>query len=143
MSFPPPIELLPHRPPMLFLDEVTFFDDPVVECRAHVREGELFVKNGAMHASVTLEHMAQCVGVYTGLWARARGEPIRVGYLIGVRDATFDVDTIATGDVLTVTAKRVWGDTELGAFECTVAVGGEVIARASLSVYGAAGGRGS
>lgn len=143
MSFPPLVDLLPHRPPMLFLDDVVRWKDPVVECRVCIREDALFVANGTLRASVTLEHMAQCVGVYTGLWARSRGEPIRIGYLIGVREASFDVDVLEVGDELEVTARCVWGDTELGAFECSVTRRGEAVARALLSVYGASEGKSS
>jgi len=79
--------------------------------------------------------MAQAVAAYAGLVARSAGEPIRIGYLIGVRELKLEAESFVPGDVLTVRARRVWGDDQLGNFEADVTRSGVEVARASLTVF--------
>jgi predicted hotdog family 3-hydroxylacyl-ACP dehydratase len=79
--------------------------------------------------------MAQCVAAYAGLSGHERGEPVRVGYLVGAREVTLPDEPFRVGDVLRVTAQHAWGDDILGSFHCRVDRGGETIARATLNVY--------
>src|SRR4051812_987193 len=95
---PPVAALLPHRPPMLLLDEVCAVAQAGLTCRAVVRATSLFVREGQAHVVLALEYMAQTVAAFVGLRALARGEPIRVGYLVGSREVVFEVDHLAVGD---------------------------------------------
>jgi predicted hotdog family 3-hydroxylacyl-ACP dehydratase len=78
--------------------------------------------------------MAQCVGAFVGLRATARGEPVRVGYLVGANEVVLDVDHFDAGDRLRVEARHVFGDTRMGQFVCRVLREGQVVAHATLSV---------
>ena len=133
--FPSVAELLPHDPPMILIDEVCAWTEPIVRCRVKLREGSPFVRGGRAHAVVTLEYMAQTVGAYVGLWSRKRGEPIRIGYLLGARDVALEVDALDVGDEIIIEVQRVWGNDELGSFECKVERAGVPIASATLNVY--------
>jgi predicted hotdog family 3-hydroxylacyl-ACP dehydratase len=119
---------------MLLLDEVCSWERDVVECRVRVRHDSPFVRHGRVPGSVALEYMAQCIAVYAGLRARSRGEPIRIGYLLGARDVTFE-DDFRVGDMLVVQAVHVWGDAQLGSFSCRVERAGEKVAGGNLQVY--------
>lgn len=135
MSFAPPADYLPHDPPMVLLDAVVAKEGVGVTCTLVVREGAAFVSAAGVRAVVTLEYMAQAAGVYAGIEARARHEPIRWGFLIGCSELVLAVDMLPVGTALRVEARRVWGDARLGQFECRVArASGEPVAAATLNV---------
>jgi predicted hotdog family 3-hydroxylacyl-ACP dehydratase len=129
------VELVPHRPPMLLLDEVESWDQGKTACRVILRDDSPFVEAGRVSPMVAVEYMAQCVAASAGLRGHARGEPVRVGYLVGAREIALPAEPFRVGDVLRVEASHVWGDELLGNFQCTVERAGEVVARATLNVY--------
>jgi predicted hotdog family 3-hydroxylacyl-ACP dehydratase len=135
VSFPPITELLPHRPPMLWIDEVVHHQGDDVHCRLTVRESHVFVEAGRVEPVVAIEWMAQTVGALVGLYDRAVSERPRPGYLIAVPDAQFFVDIFEVGDVLEIKAQLSWGDSTLASFEAQVEREGKLTARAQLSVY--------
>lgn len=128
-------EMLPHRPPMLLLTAVDHADAEAIVCRVQLEEGAAFVREGRAGAHVAIEYMAQAVAAFAGSRSLAEGRPVEVGYLIGARDVTFEVDWLYVGDELTVEARRVWGDDVLGSFNCRVSRAGAPIAEGSLNVY--------
>lgn len=135
MSFPNIEELLAHKPPMRWVDEVVARDGEAIQCRLTIRPEHVFVREGKVEPLVAVEWMAQCIGALVGLRDREHSEPPRPGYLIAIPEATLTVDTFAVGDVLDLFARRVWGDDELASFECRVEQSGTTVARAQISVY--------
>jgi predicted hotdog family 3-hydroxylacyl-ACP dehydratase len=128
-------DLVPHRPPMLLLDEVASYDGSCLACNVVLRDDSPFVEEGHVNAPIALEYMAQCIAAYVGIRGQARGEPVQIGYLIGAREVIFNVDSFSVGDVLRVEVSHAWGDDTLGSFACSVARGDQVVATATLSVY--------
>ncbi len=127
-------DILPHRPPMILLDEVLSREGERIVCALTLRDGSPFVNEGRLQAVVTLEYMAQCAAAFAGLLARERGEGVRKGFLVAVREMDLARDWIAVGARLVVDAERVWGDATLGHFKCSVRERCDVFARAALSV---------
>lgn len=134
-ALPPVASLVPHRPPMVLLDEVRAWDGATARCRLTVRPDAPFAVEGRVPAAVALEYMAQCAAVHGGLGARDRGEPARGGYLLGARSLSLAVDHFDAGDVLDVEARREDGDGTLEHYEAAVHRAGARVAWASLSVY--------
>src|SRR5580658_879113 len=122
------VDVVPHRPPMLLLDEVVAWDGTRVECRVVLRDGSPFVEAGRVASTLAIEYMAQCIAVYVGLQAYARGEPIPKGYLVGAREISLPAAGFRVGEELRVMATPLWGGPTLGSFECTVDRVGEVVA---------------
>jgi len=120
---------------MILVDEVISFEKDEAVVRALVRPECPLLDGGRAPAVLTLEHMAQSVAVYAGIASWMHGHPIRVGYVIACSSMTMSADDLRAGDELRVTVRRVWGDEQLGHFECSTSRGGDVYARASLSVY--------
>jgi predicted hotdog family 3-hydroxylacyl-ACP dehydratase len=129
------VDVVPHRPPMLLLDEVVAWDANRVECRVVLRNDSPFVEAGRVASTLAIEYMAQCIAVFVGLEAYERGEPIPLGYLVGARDISLPPDGFRVGDVLAVQAAPIWGGQTLGSFQCKVDRVGEVVAQGSLNVY--------
>ncbi len=136
MSVYPPIEaVLPHRPPMILLDRVEDDGEGYLRCSVTLREDSPFVENGAVSSVVVVEYMAQCVAAYSGLKAVRRGDPARIGYLLGTRSVELAAATCEVGEELIVRAEHVWGDDALGQFDCTVHSAGRLVAAGVLNVF--------
>ena len=131
----PAIEaILPHRAPMILLDRVEEDSPDSIACSVTPHEASPFAEHGSVPAVVATEYMAQCVAAYAGLKAFRRGEPIRIGYLIGARTIEFSVDRFPLECRLLVRARRTWGDDALGRFDCSVERNGDRVASAVLTV---------
>lgn len=134
--YPPIVELVPHRPPMLLLDRVLSYDGERVVCETVLEAGSPFVEQGRVPAVVGIEYMAQAIAAGAGLSARDSGETTaRMGFLLGCRDLAIAVDSFQVGDRLTVEARRTWGEKELGSFACQVRRGDEILVEGALTVY--------
>ena len=103
--------------------------------RVTLTPSSMFVENGRVDALVGVEYMAQTIGAFVGYIGLAKGQAVRVGFLVGIREAKFLVPSFSVGDVLDVEVVRVWGDEDAGAFQCTLTRGGEPLLTASLQVF--------
>lgn len=135
MTYPPIQTLLPHAPPMLWVDEVLHHEADLVRCKLTIRSGHVFVDQGRVEPVVAVEWMAQAVGALVGLWDRENDLTPRPGFLIAIPEARFEVDWFYVGDELILTARRAWGDHQLASFEAEVGLRGQTVASAQLSVY--------
>jgi len=84
-------ELLPHRPPMRFVERIERETDDGVVCAARVSERSAFSAGGSAPALVALEMAAQSAAVYEALrrFRETNDAGARVGYLVGARDVRF------------------------------------------------------
>ena len=135
IAFPAIAEVLPHSAPMILLDEIVAYGGASIRCRAAIRSDSTFVSAGRVRAIVSLEYMAQAVAAFAGMRGRAIGGPLRIGYVIGAREMTLEVDQFGIGDELLVDAEEAWGDERMSSFRCKVNRDGRCIAKASLSFY--------
>lgn len=130
----PAVDFVPHRPPMLCLDEVGEDSATSVECFVTIRPDFIFLDDDGVRPLAMIELVAQACAVHLGLQARREGRSPRVGMVIGCREADFLAPRLALGDELTVTVHRAPDKLEATAFTGEVARGGAVIGRVSLTV---------
>jgi predicted hotdog family 3-hydroxylacyl-ACP dehydratase len=135
VSYPEIAELIVHRPPMLLLDRLVDTTETSVTCEVTLRTDSTFVRQGRARAIVSLEYMAQCVGVFAGYQRFSRSEKPKIGYLVGARDVVLEVDTLEAGDRLLVRAEHLWVCDRAASFKCSVKRETATIATAMLSVY--------
>ena len=128
-------ELLPHRPPMILLDEILGYDETSLAAGVTVSAASLFVEAEGVPAHIGLEYMAQACGAFAGLLARERGEPVRIGFVLGTRQYRAHVPCFRRGDRLAITVAVLYQDEQVGAFECRIEIAGKLAAEAQLSVY--------
>jgi predicted hotdog family 3-hydroxylacyl-ACP dehydratase len=120
---------------MILVDEVLAHEGSGVRSRVKIREDSLFVKDGRVPAVIAIEYMAQGIGLHAGFEACRKGNPVRVGYLLGTREMNLEVDSFEVGDELEIEVERLFGEEQLGAFRCSVSRAGKQVAAATLSVY--------
>lgn len=138
MNLPPIGELVPHDGTMCLLDRLLAADDENLSAAVAIGADTLFCEGGQVGAWVGVEYMAQAVAAHAGLAARQRGEPVRVGFLLGTRRYACRVPGFAQGMVLHVHVQRVLqGENGLGAFECRIQDGanGAELASATITVF--------
>lgn len=136
MTFPAIETLVPHRGPMLWVDEVIGRGDDRVRTLLTIRPDHVFLTDGRVEALICVEWMAQTVAALVGLRDRDDGEATpRPGYLIAIPEAHFLVPHFSVGDAVEIEVNRIWGDDELASFKCEVQRDHVPCATAQVSVY--------
>lgn len=134
-------DLLPHSGPMVLLDQLVAADDESLCAEVRVREDSLFYVDGAVGGWVGLEYMAQAIGAFAGYSARLRGEPVRIGYLLGTRHYECKQASFTLGSRLKIYVKRVLQSADgLAAFDCRIDDENGLVASANLTVFQSADG---
>jgi len=121
MNTPDMRDLVPHSGTMVLLDRVLSVDGDGLCAEVAIHAGSVFCEHGEVGAWVGIEYMAQAIAAHAGYCARLRGEPVKLGFLLGSRRYTSRVGGFRAGTVLTVCVQRVLqGENGLGAFECRI-----------------------
>ena len=130
-------ELLPHQAPMLLLDKLLDYQGARVRCETRVgaRHGLLLDPQGKLPAWVGLELMAQTIAAWAGMRGRERGEPVRIGMLLGSRQYQSLVPSFEAGERLVIEAECLLEDGGMASFECRILRGDLPCADARLSTY--------
>ena len=130
-------ELLPHQAPMLLLDRLLDYQGARVRCETRIgeRHGLLLDERGNLPAWVGLELMAQTIAAWAGMQGRLRGEPVRIGMLLGTRKYRCQPEGFAPGTLLTIEACCLLQDGGMASFDCRILLDGEECAQARLSTY--------
>ncbi len=136
-SFGPVADYLPHRPPMLLIDEVVEMVGDRIVCRTTIHPDCVFAIDGQVHPSAMIELVAQVCAIAVGVRASRAGNPPKLGLIIGCREVAFDIDSFAVGDDLVITVNKVFGQTQLAAFVGTVHRRDALCATIHLSVVDA------
>jgi len=130
----PIVELLPMKPPMVFLDEVVSFDDPRLVTGVEIRPGIPFFEANGVSAWIGIEYMAQSVAAHAGVVARRRGESPTVGFLLGTRSYKCNVSRFSEGERLRINVEPLFFEEGLGAFACSIETD-RPLALATINVY--------
>ena len=136
MDLPDIRTLVPHAGRMVLLDRVVSAgaEDLCAEVRIH--KDSLFCLDGAVGSWVGLEYMAQAIGAYAGYTARLRGEPVKLGYLLGTRCYECTRPSFSAGTLLRIHVKRLLqSENGLASFECRIDAENGQLASANLAVY--------
>ena len=130
---------LPHRPPMLLLDQVIDVSADSSSARLVITEESSFYMGslGGVPSCVGLEYMGQTAAVSDG-WQREQGlvEP-HLGFFLGCRRFTAHVDVFELGDCLNIHASgATFVGNQLVNFACSIECEkrGVELASGSLSV---------
>jgi predicted hotdog family 3-hydroxylacyl-ACP dehydratase len=119
--YPPVEELLPHTGRMVLLTAVVAHSRDATACVVDIRPDSAFLNaEGSVPPWVGVEYMAQCIAAHGGLRAKAAGEPIKAGFLLGSRSIEVRCTGFPPGQRLKATARHLWGESGYFSFECTL-----------------------
>ena len=136
MELPDVRSLLPHSGAMVLLDRVVAIEDDRLSAEVSIRPDSLFYRAGGVGAWVGMEYMAQAIAAYVGHLAQARGEPVKVGFLLGLRRYECSRPVFERGSVLRVHVKCILhSENGLGSFDCYIEDANEKLASATVTVF--------
>ena len=136
MGMPDIRSLLPHAGPMVLLDRVISVDEDSLLAEVCIRSDSLFCNGGGVGAWVGVEYMAQAIGAWAGYTAQLRGEPVKLGFLLGTRRYECRRPIFLLGSVLRVHVQRLFqSENGLGSFECTIDNEEGRVATANVTVF--------
>ena len=101
---------LPHKPPMLLLEEVVNVTDETATCRVTVSTHGVLAPfidaEGNLPGWFALELMAQTVGVWSGWHRQQQGQTsISLGMVLGARELVCAAGYLPGGKALSITVK--------------------------------------
>jgi predicted hotdog family 3-hydroxylacyl-ACP dehydratase len=123
MSTYPPIDtLIPHKPPMMLIDEIAGeVDDGVIVIARPNSRAWYANEDGSMPAWIGIELMAQAISAWAGLQAYKTGMPPRKGFLIGTREYKSKSSSFTAGKELFIEVHKVYSESQgLAAFNCLI-----------------------
>jgi predicted hotdog family 3-hydroxylacyl-ACP dehydratase len=137
MTLPVISALVPHRGSMSLLDRVLSADSESMCAEVAIHATSMFCDGASVGAWIGIEYMAQAVAAHAGYCASLRGEPVKVGFLLGTRRYDCACAGFAVGTVLQVHVRsELQGENGLGAFECRIDdQHGATLASATVTVY--------
>lgn len=127
---------VPHRGSMLLIDRLLEVGEEHAVAEVRVARDGMFVQPQGVPAWVAIEYMAQTVAAWAGWRAAQKGEPAKIGFLLGSRKLEALQPFFALGAVLRVEVQyELLGSNGLGMFSCQVLHNGQLAARARVSVF--------
>lgn len=130
--------VVPHGGAMSLLGSLLQADAETLTAQVQITPESMFCGPDGVGAWVGVEYMAQAVAAHAGYCARLRGEPVRVGFLLGTRRYACSVSAFAPGSDLRIHVSRaLQGENGLGAFDCRIDDGasGAELASATITVF--------
>lgn len=134
---------IPHRPPMVWIDEVRAYRADGGECAITLKEGGLYWSAGGLRAPSCLEFIAQAYGfcwiAYVTRIQNPGAVPMARAFLAAFKDASFAeparMAQVKVGDqlVIRISNRRPMGP--IAAFRGEVLHQGDVIASAQMRTF--------
>lgn len=133
----------PHRPPMVWIDEVTDYGATGGECLVKIKHDGLYMDPGGLRASACIEFIAQAYGYMSIAWRvyeqQPNAKPLKRAFLAAIKDATTcgpqTLATVKSGDELRVKISGVRSLGPITMFNGEVVRGSEVLATAAMKVF--------
>jgi len=136
MELPDIRSLVPHSGTMVLLDRVVAVDEESLCAEVTIRPNSQFCHAEGVGGWVGIEYMAQAIAAHAGHAAWLRGEPVRIGFLLGTRRYECTRPMFAIGSTLRIEVKcLLLADNGLGSFECRIDDEYGVAATATLSAF--------
>lgn len=121
---------------MVLLDRVVSADADNLLAEVRIRSDSLFCNADGVGVWVGIEYMAQAIAAWAGCIARSRGEPVKLGFLLGTRRYECSRPIFVIGSLLQVHVRRVFQDESgLGSFECYIDDEQGRVATATVTVF--------
>ncbi|QRX84710.1 3-hydroxylacyl-ACP dehydratase [Glaciimonas sp. PAMC28666] len=106
---------------MVMLDRFVAADEERLCAEVVIRPDSLFMGPDGVGSWIGIEYMAQSIAAFAGHKGRLRGEPAKVGFLLGTRRYDVSCALFPPGVVLWIVVKRLMqADNGLGSFECAI-----------------------
>ncbi len=134
--------ILPHKHPMILIDDIVDYSIPDrwLSAKVSIKENSLFydAKIKGVSSVIGIEYMAQSIGCYAFL--RKKLKTPKVGYLLGTRLYNNLSEKFELGKTYFILVKEIFSEGEINSFDCLIYnETKEEVASAALNVYQEAG----
>jgi predicted hotdog family 3-hydroxylacyl-ACP dehydratase len=79
-------DLIPQRPPMVMIDELSYAGEKSAGGRLFILESNLFCSKGFFQEAGIVEFIAQTAAAYTGYLQLKEGKSVRLGFIGSVKN---------------------------------------------------------
>lgn len=130
--------ILPHKPPMILIDDITEInlDEGRLNAIVKITPQKRFYepKNNGVNSLAGLEFMAQTIGCYA--FFKSQTEKPIMGLLLGARLFNNKIDYYKNGEEYTIKVHEVFTDNEIVVFDCLIYdKNNDEIASATINAY--------
>jgi predicted hotdog family 3-hydroxylacyl-ACP dehydratase len=134
---------LPHRPPMVWIDEVLHFSEKAGQCRLRIRAEGLYMDAEGLRPTSCLEFIAQSYGFISVCHhiyiLDPNSKPLSKAFLASIKGAelpaTEVLRSIKPGDAITITVDGVRQMGPIVLFNGRVHRGEELLCEAQMKVF--------
>ena len=137
-NYLPPKEYLPHDEPMVLLDEVLHIDENTTRTKCIIDNEHVlkhFIENDGVPTFITLELLAQSVGIWSGYFSMKNGQKkCPLGMVIGGRNYKNQTEFFKKGSVLEIEVTKIMHDDSIGSFEGCIKENGVIVSTGRVNV---------
>lgn len=131
-----PSQVMRHGGAMCLIDAIEDYGPDWIVARVDIRPGCRFCDERGVPAWVGIEYMAQAISAWSGIELTQRGEPPRIGLLVGSRRYDCSVARFAPGSSLRLRADLLYqAEWDLGVFGCSIRQDDTTLAQAQVKVF--------
>jgi predicted hotdog family 3-hydroxylacyl-ACP dehydratase len=127
------LQIIPQRPPFVFVDKVVYVDEQSAEINYTITEDCPLVDNKQLPLAGVLEHAAQSCAARIGYLQSTQNEPIRIGYIGAVKKLELK-RVPAVGERLVTKVTLLESVLDISLLQCDTFVEGELIAQTTLKL---------
>ncbi len=129
--------LLPHRPPMRFVDSILKQRGDALDCIVRIPGRCVLVSGGSAPTVAAIEAAAQAAATWEALqrWRRQGEAAPRVGYLVAMRDVAFFTDLIPADQSLLVSVHLEAASPPLTHYRFEVSLEGRRLVRGVIGTF--------
>lgn len=109
-----------HRPPMVLIDDLIDFGENFAVAKLTIRPDLMFCEPEGLPTWASIEIMAQTVSLFAGVQGYLRGEPPKIGYLLGTRKLNLPMRYFHLKSELIIRAEQHYIHDGLGMFNCQI-----------------------
>ncbi|MHC4840411.1 MAG: hypothetical protein ACYTDT_05535 [Planctomycetota bacterium] len=110
------LQLIPHRAPMVLLDDITEYGRELIVGQFTIREDNPFIEDGNFCREALIEAAAQVIAAGDSLYAKSKGGKVIRGFLTGLTSLKFLSD-VALGETVEIQGKCLRRMEGMGLFE--------------------------
>ena len=131
-------KILPHKPPMILIDDILDYnlEEKTLTAIVKITEDKLFFDklNNGISSIAGIEFMAQTIGCYA--YFRNNCKPPKIGFLLGSRLFNNALSLFKNGEIYKIKVNEIFSDNQIVAFDCIMYnMQDEEIASATINVY--------
>lgn len=134
----PVSSLVPHTSPMILIDSVLDYSDTHLLAAVDIREQSMLYDAllGGVPAWVGIEYMAQTISAWAGVQAKQKGQPVKLGLLLGSRRLQLTEKVLAAGQRYLVRVEQLFrDDSGLASFDCRITQAEVTCVEARINVF--------